>query len=72
MPGLLETTIAKVKELLAQGMPVDQIPNAIDLEHLRTGVWNNGAATDAVWKATITTLVDRTVKCVRGQGGISE
>jgi cyclase len=72
MRGLLETTIAKVKEMLAQGMPVDQMPNAIDLEHLRTGVWNNGAPTDAIWKATITVLVDRTVKCVRGQGGISE
>jgi glyoxylase-like metal-dependent hydrolase (beta-lactamase superfamily II) len=72
MRGLLETTIAKVKEMLAQGMPVDQMPNAIDLEHLRKGVWNNGTATDAVWKATISTLVDRTVKCVRGQGGVAE
>ena len=69
---LLEAAIAKVKELLAQGTPVDQIPSRINLDYLRTGVWDTGAGPDPDWKSVINALIDRTIKCVRGQGGLGE
>ena len=72
MRELLDASITQVKELLAQGTPVDQIPSKINLDHLRTGVWSTGAHPDADWKSIINALVDRTIKCVRGQGGIGE
>ncbi|HEX6191748.1 MAG TPA: MBL fold metallo-hydrolase [Chitinophagaceae bacterium] len=70
--GLLEGAITQVNELLAQGTPVDQIPSKINLDHLRTGVWDTGINPDPDWRGIINALVDRTIKCVRGQGGIAE
>ena len=72
MRELLEASITKVKELLAQGTPVDQIPSKMNLDHLRTGVWATGVNPDADWKSIVNALIDRTIKCVRGQGGLGE
>jgi glyoxylase-like metal-dependent hydrolase (beta-lactamase superfamily II) len=72
MRGLLEATIAEVKRMLSEGIPADQIPNLINLDHLRKGVWDVGKDPDPVWNSILRTLTERTVKCIRGQGGLSE
>ena len=72
MRELLEAATMQVKELLAQGTPVDQIPSKTNLDHLRTGVWDTGHKPDPDWSSVINALIDRTIKCVRGQGGIAE
>ena len=72
MRELLDAAIARVKELLEQGTPVDKIPPLVNLDHLRTGVWNTGLNPDPDWQSVINALIDRTIKCVRGQGGLGE
>jgi len=72
MREFLEADITEVKKMLSQGIPADQIPNLMNLDHLKTGVWDTGINPDPVWKNIVSALTERAVKCVRGQGGIVE
>ena len=70
---LFNETAKQVQFQLSKGVPVDRIASSIDLSHLRKGVWSaTGSDADDEWNTTIRTLVDRTVKCIRGQGGVAE
>lgn len=64
---LLEGVAARVDAMARQGKTIEQIQAGIAVDDLRKPPWT-GAANDDDWKLTITTLVERAWRGVRGQG----
>jgi glyoxylase-like metal-dependent hydrolase (beta-lactamase superfamily II) len=68
--SLIEVAIAKVKLALTQGLTVDQLKANMNFNEFRKGVWQKSTqAPDSDWDEIIHALIDRSWKCVRGQGG---
>jgi glyoxylase-like metal-dependent hydrolase (beta-lactamase superfamily II) len=65
---LLERVTARVESLAREGKTLEQIQATIEANDLRKGAWADPAL-DEDWKVTMTTLVERAWRGVRGQGG---
>lgn len=65
---LLERVTSRVESMAREGRTLEQIQATFEANDLRTGVWAD-AALDADWAITITTLIERAWRGVRGQGG---
>jgi glyoxylase-like metal-dependent hydrolase (beta-lactamase superfamily II) len=61
--------IAKVNKALAEGLTLNQLKAGADFSEFRKGVWQKSTdAPDSDWDAIINALLERTWRCVRGQG----
>ena len=65
---LLERVTSRVEAMAREGKTLEQIQATFEANDLRQGVWA-GPALDEDWKVTMTTLVERAWRGVRGQGG---
>jgi glyoxylase-like metal-dependent hydrolase (beta-lactamase superfamily II) len=65
---LLERVTSRVESLAREGRTLEQIQAAFEANDLRKGVWADPAL-DEDWKVTMTTLIERAWRGVRGQGG---
>ncbi len=65
---LLERVTYRVEAMAREGKTLEQIQATFEAGDLRKGVWA-GAALDEDWKVTVTTLIERAWRGVRGQGG---
>jgi cyclase len=66
---LMEAVTSRVDSMARRGMTLDQVQAAIKLDDIRraTPVWQGGRH-DEDWKFTVTTLTERALRGVRGQG----
>jgi cyclase len=67
---LLETVTSRVESMARRGMTLDEIQGAMDLESVRQK-FRAGQSDPhgSDWRATVTLLVERAWRSVRGQGG---
>jgi len=65
---LLERVTSRVEAMAREGKTLEQIQASLEAKDLRKGVWADPAL-DEDWKVTMTTLVERAWRGVRGQGG---
>jgi cyclase len=63
----LEAVLSKTEAMIRQGMTLDQIRNAIDMDDHRKGVWGREEDKED-WKLNLNTIVERAWRGVRGQG----
>jgi cyclase len=67
---LLETVTSHVESMARRGMTLDEIQAAMDLGGVRRKFRASGSDPDGTdWRATVTLLVERAWRSVRGQGG---
>jgi glyoxylase-like metal-dependent hydrolase (beta-lactamase superfamily II) len=65
---LLEAATSRVEAKVREGLTLEQVQDAVDLQDLRKGVWDSDPASRDEWKVVIKTLVERAWRGVRGQG----
>jgi len=65
---LLERVTSRVEAMAREGKTLEQIQASFDARDLRKGAWADPAL-DEDWKVTMTTLIERAWRGVRGQGG---
>jgi len=65
---LLERVTSRVEAMAREGKTLEQIQASLEASDLRKGVWADPAL-DEDWKVTMTTLIERAWRGVRGQGG---
>lgn len=66
---LLEAVVTRVEASIREGRPLDWIQKNLKFDDLRTGPWaERNAQMDEDWAFTITTIVERAWKGIRGQG----
>ena len=65
---LLERVTSRVESMTREGKTLQQIQSTLDATDLRRGIWADPAL-DEDWKVTMTTLIERAWRGVRGQGG---
>jgi glyoxylase-like metal-dependent hydrolase (beta-lactamase superfamily II) len=65
---LLERVTSRVEAMAREGRTLEQIQATFEADELRKGVWADPAL-DEDWKVTMTTLIERAWRGVRGQGG---
>jgi glyoxylase-like metal-dependent hydrolase (beta-lactamase superfamily II) len=65
---LLERVTSRVEAMAREGRTLEQIQATFEADDLRKGVWADPAL-DEDWKVTMTTLIERAWRGVRGQGG---
>jgi cyclase len=65
---LLEAATTRVDSMVRTGLTLDQIQAAISLDDVRRSFAPWAGAPEADWKYTVTTLVERAWRGVRGQG----
>jgi cyclase len=65
---LLERVTSRVEAMAREGKTLEQIQASFEANDLRKGVWADPAL-DEDWKVTMTTLIERAWRGVRGQGG---
>jgi len=65
---LLERVTSRVEAMAREGKTLEQIQASLEAKDLRKGVWADPAL-DEDWKVTMTTLIERAWRGVRGQGG---
>jgi cyclase len=67
--ALLEAVVTRVEASIREGRPLDWIQKNVSFDDLRTGPWaERSAQIDEDWAYTITTIVERAWKGIRGQG----
>jgi glyoxylase-like metal-dependent hydrolase (beta-lactamase superfamily II) len=65
---LLEGVTSRVEAMAREGKTLEQIQASLEAGDLRKGAWTDPAL-DEDWKVTMTTLIERAWRGVRGQGG---
>jgi glyoxylase-like metal-dependent hydrolase (beta-lactamase superfamily II) len=65
---LMEAATTRVDSMIRTGLTLDQIQEVIDLNDIRAGYEPWAGASEPDWEYTVTTLVERAWRGLRGQG----